>query len=241
MSELTRHKNINPVIKDHYTDELRLIAKTPAQLAFCQESLMEWGVMKVEQARTAIADAKETLTAAKEAGMQTAKFKARVNREKKRMEYYDKLLGAFKLGYYIVPDFFNGEIIAIRTDNKKPSGRTTKKTRWTEFVQSAKRLALGQGRYVSPDASIATWSEGEEVYCEPDNFMPVDFPFSLIRPEIIKATKQAMDTKIFDRISVVPQSQAADPMVVGSIIHPTNAYKEVNFLVGWWLDTESLN
>jgi len=68
----------------------------------------------------------------------------------------------------------------------------------------------------------------------------VDFPVSVVKPSILKATQQAMALKLFDQMGIVQNQVGNDPIVVGQLLDPRGNRRCVTFFVAWWLDTASL-
>ena len=236
------------------SDDLTVLALTPAQMRPAQEGLIAWAQEKL---RALNAEADEQDRAMEDAARfpfsnQRAQWARELNKTTKTIAYYDKIRQALEAGYIIVPDF-PVDVFAVRTKTETPTGSYTAsypRREGTAFTQQAKALPPGEGRYVSDDVR----GEGEEVKTKDaqgrevtkyrytaSEFRDVAIPARLVRPEILDATHRALLLKVFDEVGLVGQPRQ-DPIIVGKIIDPRDKYKQrrVSFFIAWWLDTATL-
>lgn len=240
---------IVPTVVDDPMD-FTVVARDPSEMAKAQKSLILWAARKIQAEKELLAEAEEQRDIAAKNKWRASGWKNRVRLSRQKIEFYKKIKVALEAGYYIVPPF-PIEVFAIRTDRRAPD-RMESSSRWDNHRQRGRRLPAGEGRYVSdlPAARESEWTEtkddGKKVthYTSWANrFRDVDFPFKMAKPAVLNATAEAMALKVFDRMGVLPQRRAADPIVCGQIIKPGgNRYTEtaITFFVAWWLDTKTL-
>lgn len=220
---------------------IHVIAGTPAEMERAHNSLVTWSEAKVAHALSEVGDAQRCLHAAQEAGMSVRRFQSSLRSARRRLTFYQKINAALKAGYYIVPPF-PVDVFAIRTNRAEPKSETSTYS-WDTFDQAHKshpRLPVGEGRYVSNRPEIGERKDDEKTTVYPKKFKDVEYPFSLVKPEIIEATAKALKAKIFDRLGVLPARRSADPIVVGQVLPPDPYGTPVTFFVAWWLDTSTL-
>lgn len=116
---------------------------------------------------------------------------------------------------------------------------------------------MGEGRFVNATAEYQQRKigngkdeKGQDKFlqtAEATKYANVDFPFRLVKPEIMIATKQAMDCLVFDDMACLPGRKRAhrgDPMIIGRIHCGPWRYgtpaKTLSFLVSWFIDTKTL-
>ena len=223
-----------------------LVATTPVEMAHNQASLIEWCDQKIAAEQRELADLQENCDIATRNKWRTSSWKSRMARTRRKILFFEKIRKALEVGYYIVPPF-PVQAFAIRTDARSPKpGHTT----WANdrHQQSARRLPIGEGEYVSPVPEV-WWrmitqkdregnpKEVQQYYAK--TFQSVDFPFSLVKPQVLEATSRAMALKLFDQMGVLPQFQAGgDPIVVGQILHPNSYGTPMTFFVAWWMNID---
>ncbi len=109
-------------------------------------------------------------------------------------------------------------------------------------------LPEGEGRYVSPEPQT-TWRPApteqnrNRVESKASDFLPVDFPIKVVKPQVLKGLEAAIQRKLFDEIGILPQSgRGRDPVLVGRIKRKEGSYNEPTlcFLIAWWIDTRDL-
>ena len=230
-----------------------VLARTPEEMATSQAGLLDWARQKVEAERAELREKEVNLGYAKKGKYQTAPWRRQVNLARSRVVYYEKVLAALEAGYYIVPAMAGIDTIAIRTRKVAPPPNE-KESQWgAPRVPDVKcqMLPAGQGEYVNPTPLVDRWTEErknaqgkEENYhlASSRAFAEIDFPFHLVKPQILRDFNHALELRIFDQIGVLPQRQRrGDPMVIGTVLR-RDGYQEsaVNFLVSWWIDTRDL-
>jgi hypothetical protein len=256
--ELVKTSERSPVVPDPVGEPSRLIvaARNPEELNQSHERLTAWATAKLESERADLHDLETNYKIALKNKWRTEHLKRLIPKQKGRIEFYEKLEAALKAGYYIIPEWFI-DIFAIRTTRKNVSSNFAHGSIWVQpNDQATNAPALGEGRYVSPKAEVlqnmADVSKPDEkpgTRTEMErwavNFKDVDFPFlTTARPEIVRATADAMKKLIFDEMGVAPQrQQRGDPIVVGKVCSKEKLYghrKAVYFMVAWFLDTDEL-
>lgn len=227
--------------------DITVVARNPADMAAAQVALIDWAKRKIESETKIREDADANYQQAIKAKWRSRSWERVLNLAAQRVTFYEKLLKALELGYYIVPPF-DVELFAIRTTRKSPDSQRTD-YQYHNFEQKPKLLPEGAGDYVSPQPEVHYRSlpgpvkdgkptETKEYYAH--SFLDVDFPFKLARPAVLAETTKAMALRLFDQLGVLPRTRAADPIVVGQIIPPHRRDRPVTFFVAWWLNTEDL-
>lgn len=176
---------------------------------------------------------------------------SKLNKLKRRADFYQKLQAALEAGYTIIPDM-DAQVFAIRTTRKNPTGRETSKGYVPTLAdQETNRPPLGAGANVS-NRSFAEYEQHELTDKDQKPYTlhvvratewdpEIDFPFALAKPQILEMTTRAMALKVFDDMGVLPNRANTDPVVVGRIIlREGYQTKRINFLVCWFLDTRVL-
>jgi hypothetical protein len=227
--------------------DLTLVALSPTDIPAAQAEIAEWCRRKIHELQVQRSDFIDNARIAAEHQWQFRSLEAAAKRCERTISYYEKIAAAVSEGFLIVPNF-DVEVIAVRTDRRKPNRNEPHEAR-------ARLLPVGEGRYVDDKPHIRT-----EAYQATDyQNKPVtrtrdlatrfdenlDFPVLAVKPIVMEATARAMAFKIFDRIGVVT-GKREDPVVVGQIIDPRHPYryqgrpKVVTFFVAWWLDSRTL-
>lgn len=235
---------------DDITDNVHLVASTPEEMQAAQGSLAEWFRQKVSIVKDEARDATDCCIAATNAGWKTGPFERRERIAEGRLKFYEKCLAAVDAGYVIVPNF-PVDVFAIRTAKRKPK-EAESDSRWSQFEQQAQTLPVGQGRYVDPLPKVFQRTRHEtdkktglvnpKTYYYPKEFDEIEFPISVAKPMVMKATHRAMATKIFDEIGCLPNRRTkGDPIVTGAVMFREGASeKRLTFLIAWWVDTRDL-
>lgn len=227
------------------SEDIVVLARDPEEMALAQKGLIAWMSQKIGTLKADLAEAEENLATAKRMKTRTEGWQRVVRLAQGRVTYYEKALAALEEGFCIVPDL-PVELIAIRTCKEHPSGKWHTGRSFVEL--SPDMLPKGEGEYVSPtpvteqrDVPI----EGR-TYPRKDtravDFQEVDFPFKVVKPQILQGLEHAMRLKLFDEIGVLPRAHRnADPLLVGRIKR-REGYNEraMTFLIAWWIDTRSL-
>jgi hypothetical protein len=227
-------------------EPMHLLATTPEGMVHAQGRMVAWAEARISLARVDVDEARRTFEAARSGGFTNlTQFSARLRREKAKLAFYEKVGAALAAGYYIVPPF-PVRVFAIRTDRShaRPGQSSTYSGR--SFEQPAPSLAAGKGAWKSPEPEVyirrLPQGEGKADKTEyyPVHLVDPEFPFVLVKPELIEATKSAMSRMFFDALGVV-DGQGADPILLGQIKRPGGRYAPaLNFFIAWWLDTKEL-
>lgn len=241
------------IVKQKGDGELFVFARDPAQMTKAQDAMIAWSERKIETKQSELRDFEQNLIIAKKNKWRASTLEAAVHRAKKKVVFYEKVRDALKAGYYIIPDM-EIDLFAIRTTAKSPrANRVTSTSQWGLSIkgQNTNSPPTGKGDYVSPDRGHFDEDQHERV--EKDgkkvivkgkqwsDFTDPDFPFHFAKPEILEATAEAMKTKIFDEMGVMPRRRGGDPMVIGRITYREGYHrKSLNFLVSWFLDTADI-
>lgn len=227
--------------------ELHVIATTPAQMEVAQKELVDWCDARIAYERGELWTATENYEIARKAKWRARPWQTQCRKHRNQITYYEKIKAAVTEGYYIVPPF-PVDIFAIRTGKAAPKPDYHVGHSSPAFVQAPQILPQGRGEYVSDRPEITSLQivkkDGTRTAEHwPEELRPVDFPMTLVRPEVIDATQKAMAAKIFDQMGILPSRRGrrpADPIVVGQILNPAKRDKPVTFFVAWWLNTDDL-
>lgn len=223
------------------------VATTPAQMELAQKDMIRWCDERLEREKVELADLERTIAEAQKAGMVTHAWKRRMSLSRTKMTFYRKVKSALLAGYYILPPL-DAQLFAVRSNHYNPKGGY--KSYQSEFEQRGERLPEGKGEWHSnwPGVNVRKFSETnkttgnivENRYWRPEFWKDVDFPFKLVKPEVIQAVGKALQEKIFDTLGVLPKYKNPDPIVVGHIGIPGKSYSSLTFFVAWWMDLEGL-
>jgi hypothetical protein len=224
------------------------IATTPAQMETAQRDMIRWCDDRLEREKVEIADLERTIAEAQKAGIKDQAWRRRLSMSRAKMTFYRKIKSALLQGYYIVPPF-PVQLFAIRTNKEYPESGVERNSWSSDFLQKPQRLPEGEGDYRNPfpekasdtyqDAdkdgkaiTVTEWFAGQ--------WKDVDFPFKMVKPEVIAAVGKALQEKIFDALGVLPQYKTPDPIVIGQIIPPHRPNDPLAFFVAWWMDPKDL-
>lgn len=235
--------------------DLVVVATNATQMAVAQKNLVVWAEEKVSALVAERDEQQKNLDIAKKRKWRFTPFTRLVKRLDARVEFYEKIKAALEAGYTIVPNFEEIDVFAMRTTRQRPRGnRVTSDARWptTPQNQATNRPALGEGRFVNTEANNARRHhvkrddkgfETNQVTLWADSFAAIDFPFRLVKPEILEQTAQAMERLCFDDVGILPnrQRRRGDPMILGRIhLKEGLTTKTVSFLITWFVDTRAL-
>jgi len=229
------------------SDDIVVLARDPQEMANAQQGLIDWMDRKVAGLKVELAEAEENLATAKRMKVRTEGWVRVIRRAQSRVTYYEKARTALGEGYCIIPDL-PVQLIAVKTTRKQPPQKWKSGPAWQ--VSEAKALALpeGKGRYV--DSAVE--AEEREVsvpgkdYTRREHravgFLDVDFPFKVVKPQILLGLETALKRKLFDEIGVLPATnRGGDPILVGRIKRKEGYTEQVmTFLIAWWIDTSDL-
>lgn len=234
-------------------------ATTPDEMQQTQIALIAWAVAKVAEARIERDEMGQTVERAMRSKWKVTPLRKALTRAQKRLDFYEKVLGALEHGYCIVPNF-PITAFAVRTDRTKPLRFYT--TRWdNEHTQDARSLPAGEGEYKNPFPMVRqqTIKPAEATKAEvcgywASGWKDLEFPVTMAKPRLMEAVDRAMALKIFDEIGVLPgfvssegtRPPRGDPMIVATIQHykKTVGYSGrpdvVTFMVCWQVDTKMI-
>lgn len=231
-------------------DDIVVLARNPQEMAEAQKGLVAWTRRKLQSLKAELADAEENLAQSTKLKIRTEGWKRQVALAKNRIIFYGKVHAALEAGYCIVPNFPSMELIAVRTSKNRPP-RGEKVTSWQPNPTLVKyeQLPVGDGKYVNPRPKTKSFVRKDETTGKNlttswnTDFQELDFPFKVVRPQILSNLGKALAQKIFDDIGVLPQvTRAPDPMIVGRIRRREAGYSEptITFLIAWWIDSRTL-
>ena len=233
--------------------ELFVFARDPAEMTKAQDAMIAWAERKILEKQGEHRDFEQNLVIAKKNKWRSSTLEAATNRAKKKVVFYEKVRDALKAGYYIIPDM-EIDLFAVRTTAKNPrQNRESSRSSWGPSMkaQVTNSPPTGDGTYVSPNRGVFDETKHEELKKDGtkdiirtkwwDAFAEPDFPFHFAKPEILEATAEAMQKKIFDEMGIMPRRRGGDPMVIGRITYREGYHrKSLNFLVSWFLDTADI-
>lgn len=229
--------NLSPIVND-----LELTAMEPLEMVNAQQQLITWCDGKLVALRHESNDLLEAFEHAKKMKWKFSTLETQYKRSLKKVSYYEKIKSALLAGYYIVPNF-PIQMFAIKTKDKHVRGSAN--SYWGDFRQEAQELQIGQGEYKNPfpivERHSAQHKDGKEVSPARSfatDWDDVEFPVTMAKPNIMKATTRAMAMKIFDRIGVMPATKNEDPVIIGQIFRKSGySTKVVSFMIAWHLNT----
>lgn len=233
-------------------DDIMVFARTPEEMARAQGALLNWSLRKIEKVKADIKIAEDNFAEAKAAKIRTAGWRREVRKHEKDLNFYTKIHDALEAGYFIVPEF-PLNIIGVRTDETIPTDLGSEQRPAWINAEEHKELPIGEGEYVDPRPKAysfmqVTEKDGKEkkeklFTADGTNLQKMDFPFRLVRPQLLKDLSKAAELKIFDAIGVLPNKRRTrDPMLVGVIESRVSKYniKRLQFLISWWIPTADL-
>lgn len=246
------------------TERSLTAAISPQGMIDTQKACKAWVRKKLEAWARELHEASENYEQAKKMKWRSAPFKRLKQKAEKKLIFYRKVLVALRAGYVIVPNF-PVDVFAIRTNRKTVPRRRRELTTpawgaWRRDSESSVPVPLieaGEGRYVNPLAIVDHREEPTE-----DNkklmtrsnvgFDEIQFPTALVKPQVLKAVRGAMELNTFDRIGLANNrstdnwtaqvSAKGDPIILGHIVEKRSAhnYHVVSFFIAWWLDLEDI-
>lgn len=247
--------------------DLIVFAENREEMVASQLQMVDWAVMKLENAKEELAEVTANLEQAVKGKMKASGWRKQQERANQKVQYYEKMHAALAAGYVIVPNF-PIDIFAVRTSRKYPIQMYHRYVNdlgdKTDRTQEGEVLALGKGENVSDAPLVKRRSSGyhQEKPCSvrwADEYQAVDFPMKAIKPVILDRTSKALQLKVFDEIGILParpQKRKAlapasaaitvprgiDPMIIGRIKFKQAAGKDkvVSFVIAWWLKASDL-
>lgn len=251
-TEVVKASTTELISLDNPSGDVVVLARNPEEMVTAQSGLIQWATQKLAFERRELQEAEQNLEYAKSLKHRTTGWTRQVGLAKKRAIYYEKVLAALTEGYCIVPNF-PIQVIATRTKKNAPKKRLN---RWQPENLPHEQLPAGVGKYVDPTpefyrgSSERALSDGRtrtESYIQlTGEHRPVDFPFKLVKPQVMADLKRTAMLKIFDDIGVLPQvetrARRPDPMLIGRIRRrePGGANTNMSFLISWWIDSRDL-
>jgi hypothetical protein len=225
-----------------------VIAKNPQEMEAAQVQLVSWASKRLDKAIAEHAELEENYHIAVKRKWRSDLLKRHTAKAAKGVEFWDKVCEALKAGYCLVPNL-PVDVWAIRTTKKRPK-KMESGSQWNNRDQSSDKPMIGEGRYVdavpTEDMRLIDRYDKDGAY-KPiekwfaDEFTEVEFPFAMIKPQIMEATATAMQRMIFDDFGVTPSRRRrakGDPIIVGRLHSPKGS--TLSFLVAWWVNTEDL-
>lgn len=236
--------------------ELTISPQNPSDMVQHQHSLISWAENRILRLIKDYEELNAAYEHAKKSKWKTDTLKRHRDLCMDRIEYYKKMLEAFKEGYVLVPNF-PLSLFAVRTEKEYPKQITSfYRSEQKLNNEDAQALKIGEGDYVNPVKNVFQQKVPDPDY--PGNtktkyssggygseFKDIEFPMNMAKPHIMEATSHAMALKIFDRIGVLPDPHPKkDPLICGQMIDPRpTGYQPkrfVTFIIGWHLDTRVL-
>lgn len=226
-------------------DNIQLTALVPEQMKVAQDNLIEWCSGKINSINSEIKELKESVEHARQQKWAVSTLKRQQSRAEKRILFFDKIQAALKAGFVIVPNF-PVTLFAIRTNRDKPLTMFTNR-HWDDKEQKPMELPTGEGEYQNPFPIVERETESladnktRDISYATD-WAELEFPISMMKPEIIEATNKAMALQIFDQFGILPKTRNEDPIIVGQIVNKSGAYRSkiVSFMIAWHFDTKVL-
>ena len=229
--------------------DIVVLARNPNEMVQAQANLIAWAQQKLQAAQQDLAEAEENLAQSIKLKIRTRGWRDQVRKAQARVTYTSKILAALEQGYCIVPDF-PVDTFAVRTQRHNPPSKSKAGKLWMLPQIEPQLLPVGEGRFVSENPVgeeypvVRSRQDGTtytETHSKAIEFDEVDFPFKVVKPQILKDLSRAMQLKIFDDLGVLPARPGVDPMVIGRIWQRKGTQKvSVSFLVTWWVDTRTL-
>ena len=216
----------------------------PAEVGQMQASMLCWCQGKLAASRNEYDEASEALEQARKHKWAIKRLRNMVNRQRKRVQFYEKVVAALEEGYQLVPTTSDCEVFAVRTPDRDVAypRRQEEVGRWgrPSLFIGPEILDVGEGEYASGEITtrgpfIRDIGEGKtEKYYVSNDFADVEFPLAAAKPRLMEPTAKAMGHLIFDEIGIVGGARK-DPWIVGRIMDPRNK-EHHSFMVAWYMD-----
>jgi hypothetical protein len=244
------------------------VASNPQQMQVAQHQLVTWTDKRMEMIAAERDEAFKNLEIAKKNKWRHSPFQRQHNKLVEQYEFYEKLKCALEAGYTIIPNFSDIDVFAVRTARDRPTKNWVSQDALHGTVipndQRSECPPAGEGDFVNATAQYTQRKihshrdkNNNDHYLQQawaTNHDIVGFPFKVVKPEILIATKKAMDFLFFDDVGCVPGRQRkrrGDPMIIGRIhCHPhthkkwgngrVEYEKTISFLITWFIDTKEL-
>jgi hypothetical protein len=228
-------------------ENIHVAALSPAEMVPAQHALIAWCNRKIQALRDEGDELDLHQKLAVENGWKTSVVTANLNRNQRRIVYYQKVQDALKAGYLLVPNM-PVDVLAVRVKRAKQP-EEVRDHKWGRFdARPEAHLPSGEGRYVDDqvnyrDESYTEKIDGQQKHVSryvTDAYDEVDFPIQLTKPVVLDAAARAMALKIFDRIGRVQNGGGRDPILVGQLLDPRGNGRMTTFFIAWWVDTRDL-
>lgn len=235
--------------------EMFIFARNSVEMVKAQQRTIEGMKLKIKKEQLRAQELADNLEVAKKNKWRTDTLKRHVGYAQERVVFYQKIVLALEAGYQIIPDM-DLEVFAVRTTRTRPlPGEKTSTYKWGHNLDDHKTNTPppGAGEYVSAGRGMMNEDQTEKddgkggktiVYHKSwSDFAEPEFPFQLVKTEVLDMTAAAMQKKIFDELGVLPRTRGADPIVAGRVNLKGNnprQTKRVSFMVAWFLDLADL-
>jgi len=232
------------------TQNLVVLARNPKEMMEAQAELKVWFQQKLEQIDAEILEANANIEQARKGHIRTGPFRRLSQELNRKRVAYEKALAAVEAGYFLIPDF-PIEILCVRTSRKRPpTAIKSHKGYHSPHIPHVETNSppLGEGKNVSQVPFAKEWTIGAgdstTTLAKATEFdETLDFPFRVVKPQVMSELTRAAQLKIFDQIGFIRQARR-DPMVIGQVVFKTPGRwapdKIFNFLITWWIDTRDL-
>lgn len=228
-----------------HVDDIELTAMLPVEMVESQKQLIAWCEKKINVIRIESQEMLEACQHARKMKWKHKPFERLYYSAERRLAYYEKVKGALEAGYYIVPNF-DVELFAIRTNRSLKTDEYQKDTYRGVHLQKSAAMKTGEGEYRNPFPIVHRESNrgadgSYHATSYPVEWDEFEFPLTMAKPDIMKATSDAMALKIFDQIGVFPPTRKEDPVIIGQIIlKETNKTKKISFMIAWHINTNMI-
>ena len=224
------------------TDDLALVALSPADLAPTQAALGGWCSEKVAALQREQADLEEHLLIASANGWKLAGLNSALNRVARRVTSYEKNQGGRRggvSGCAELPGDDAGGPRETRDTAARDERLQVRPFRREGAVAPGGRRAL-RGRHADPPGRELHRREGREEGTQDAAGRGLVRRTGLSvhagEAAVLDATQRAMAFKVFDEIGVV-MNRSGDPIMVGRILDPRGNGRCVTMFLAWWLST----
>ncbi len=168
----------------------------PAEVGQMQASMLRWCQGKLEASRNEYDEASEALEEARKQKWATKRLRNMVNRQRKRVQFYEKVVAALEEGYQLVPTTYDCSVFAVRTLDRYSMHPRHQESSWrsTIFSIGPEFLDVGEGEYVSDETKkrgpfTRHLGDGKtERYWVSNDYADVEFPLAAAKPRLMEPT-----------------------------------------------------
>lgn len=229
---------------------LELTAVLPEEMVPVQQSLIDWGKRKIFELQAEAKDLHDAYEKSVKVKWRSEPLKKLYDKTIRRVEFYQKMVGALEHGFVIIPNF-PVSVFAIRTDKTKPL-KLMSGNFYDTHEQKAPGLPASEGEYKNPFPHCCQMEYAAPTKENPmrklmsywaDSWKELEFPISMAKVKVMEATSQAMALKIFDDFGIMPERKKEDPIIVARLIDPrstTYNRRYITFMIAWHLNTRDL-